>query len=378
MALSLGTLVERLRRRAACSSTLMGSAAVRARRVRRTRPMLALSALALFVVGALYLGALSSFTTIAQLRVAAEIRGRVLAVYTVILGSLYPLGAVVQGKIADHIGLRATTFGAAALMARRAASRPGSCGPASPRAIDDAGRAPVGLASAAWQSSNSNGASTSRSLTLNRPEARNAISPEVSQTMAGLLDEIEADADAARGRADRRAARCSRPAPTSRSSRRAAATTSHAARAASPASSTRDFPKPIIAAVNGPALAGGFEIVLSCDLVVAADTARFGIPEVKRGLMAAAGGLIRLPKRVPLAIALELAMTGDPIDAPRALAARAREPRRARATRCVDEAIALAERIGENSPIAVRHSRQLVREAGRAAPRPRAGSARSS
>src|SRR5690606_18055490 len=82
---------------------------------------------------------------------------------------------------------------------------------------------------------------------------------------------------------------------------------------------TRDFPKPIIAAVNGPALAGGFEIVLACDLVVAADTARFGIPEVKRGLMAAAGGLIRLPKRVPLAIALEMAMTGDPVDAARAL-----------------------------------------------------------
>ena len=90
----------------------------------------------------------------------------------------------------------------------------------------------------------------------------------------------------------------------------------------------RDFPKPIIAAVNGPALAGGFEIVLSCDLVVAADTARFGIPEVQRGLMAAAGGLIRLPKRVPLAIALELAMTGDPIDAPSRACARPREPRR--------------------------------------------------
>ena len=125
---------------------------------------------------------------------------------------------------------------------------------------------------------------------------------------------------------------------------------------------TRDFPKPIIAAVNGPALAGGFEIVLSCDLVVAAESARFGIPEVKRGLMAAAGGLIRLPKRVPLAIALELAMTGDPIDAARALAARAREPGRP-GDQVVDEAIALAERIGENSPIAVRNSRQLVREA---------------
>jgi MFS family permease len=80
-------------------------------------PNLALSALALLVVGALYLGALSTFSTIAQLRAPASIRGRVLAVNTMILGSLYPLGAVIQGKIADGIGLRATTFGAAAVMA---------------------------------------------------------------------------------------------------------------------------------------------------------------------------------------------------------------------------------------------------------------------
>ena len=80
----------------------------------------------------------------------------------------------------------------------------------------------------------------------------------------------------------------------------------------------RDFPKPIIAAVNGSALAGGFEIMLSCDLVVAADHATFGIPEAKRGLIAGAGGLIRMPKRLPMAVALELAMTGDPIDAERA------------------------------------------------------------
>jgi enoyl-CoA hydratase len=125
---------------------------------------------------------------------------------------------------------------------------------------------------------------------------------------------------------------------------------------------TRNFPKPVIAAVNGPALAGGFEIVLSCDLVVAADTAKFGIPEAKRGLMAAAGGLIRLPKRVSLAVALELAMTGDPIDADRALAlglVNRVVPR----DRVIDEACALADTIGENSPIAVRLSRQLVREA---------------
>ncbi len=102
--------------------------------------------------------------------------------------------------------------------------------------------------------------------------------------------------------------------------------------------------------------------MLSCDLVVAADTSRFGIPEVKRGLMAAAGGLIRLPKRVPLAIALELAMTGDPIDAPRALQL-GLVNRVVAGDQVVGEAIALAERIGENSPAAVRASRRLVREA---------------
>jgi MFS family permease len=79
-------------------------------------PVLLVSALTIFFVGALYLGALSTFSTIAQLRAPAAIRGRVLAVNTMILGSLYPLGAVIQGKIADNIGLRETTFGAAALM----------------------------------------------------------------------------------------------------------------------------------------------------------------------------------------------------------------------------------------------------------------------
>jgi MFS family permease len=80
-------------------------------------PGLATSAIALLVVGAFYLGALSTFTTIAQLRAPAALRGRVLAVFMVILGSLYPLGSIVQGTVADHIGLRATTLGAAAIMA---------------------------------------------------------------------------------------------------------------------------------------------------------------------------------------------------------------------------------------------------------------------
>ncbi len=198
-------------------------------------------------------------------------------------------------------------------------------------------------------------------VTLNRPDARNAISPEVSQEMAAVLDEVEGNRDlravvlTGRGEvfsagADLKVVASGRANDIARGKGGFAGIV------------TRDFPKPIIAAVNGPALAGGFEIVLSCDLVVAAETARFGIPEVKRGLMAAAGGLIRLPKRVPLAVALELAMTGDPIDASRALAL-GLVNRVVPADRVVDEAIALADRIGENSPIAVRNSRQLVREA---------------
>jgi len=198
-------------------------------------------------------------------------------------------------------------------------------------------------------------------VTLNRPEARNAVSPEVSQTMAAVLDEVEGDAAlravviTGRGEvfsagADLKVVAQGKANDIARGKGGFAGIV------------TRDFPKPIIAAVNGPALAGGFEIVLSCDLVVAAEGARFGIPEVKRGLMAAAGGLIRLPKRVPLAIALELAMTGAPIDAARALQL-GLVNRVVAADQVVAEAIALAERIGENSPIAVRMSRRLVREA---------------
>ena len=198
-------------------------------------------------------------------------------------------------------------------------------------------------------------------LTLNRPEARNAISPEVSREMVAILDDIESDAairavvltgagDVFSAGADLKVVAQGRAGDIAN------------VKGSFAGIATRDFLKPIIAAVNGPALAGGFEIVLSCDLVVAADTARFGIPEVQRGLMAAAGGLIRLPKRVPLAIALELAMTGDPLDASRALALGLVNRVVARDA-VVDEALALADRIGQNSPIAVRKSRQLVREA---------------
>jgi MFS family permease len=109
MALSLGTLVAKYGPRRVLLA-MMGLLPF-ALAAYAIAPTLAVSAVALLIVGALYLGALSSFTTIAQLRAPAAIRGRVLAVHTVILGSLYPLGAVVQGKIADHVGLRWVTFG---------------------------------------------------------------------------------------------------------------------------------------------------------------------------------------------------------------------------------------------------------------------------
>ena len=121
----------------------------------------------------------------------------------------------------------------------------------------------------------------------------------------------------------------------------------------------RTCAKPLIAAVNGAALAGGFEVMMHCDLVVAAEHARFGLPEVKRGLVAGGGGT-RLPSRIPLAIALEIGLTGDAIDAHRALALgliNAVVP----AADVMPEALALAARIAANGPLAVRVTKQLMR-----------------
>ena len=124
---------------------------------------------------------------------------------------------------------------------------------------------------------------------------------------------------------------------------------------------TRERVKPLIAAVEGPALAGGTEITLSCDLVVASTASRFGIPEVKRSLVAAAGGLFRLPRLLPRNIALELGLTGDPIDARRAyelgLVNRLAEPGNA-----IEEALALAEQVSANAPLAVQKTRKLMLE----------------
>ncbi len=127
----------------------------------------------------------------------------------------------------------------------------------------------------------------------------------------------------------------------------------------------RDFSKPLIAAANGSALAGGFEILISCDMVVAADHAKFGIPEASRGLVAGAGGLIRLPKRIPLAVAYEMALTAEPIDAQRAYEL-GLVNRVVPGEQVLDEAIALAERIAKNAPLAVRVSKDVMKKSLRA------------
>jgi len=198
-------------------------------------------------------------------------------------------------------------------------------------------------------------------LTINRPEARNAINGAVTVGLSSALDEL-ADDDAVRvvvltGAGDKAfSAGMDLKAFMDKDSRIAAGTAGGFA-----GITQRDFAKPIVAAVNGAALAGGLEIMLSCDLAVAADHAVFGIPEVKRGLIAGAGGLIRLPKRLPLAVALELALTGDPIDAGRALGL-GLVNRVVPGTGVLDEAVHLAERIADNAPLAVAHSKQVMTE----------------
>ncbi len=120
-----------------------------------------------------------------------------------------------------------------------------------------------------------------------------------------------------------------------------------------------DYPKPIVAALNGAAVGGGFEIMMACDLVVAAEHVKFGLAEVKRGLMPGGGGTL-LATRIPLTIALEITLTGETFDAARALEL-GLVNRVVPAGREVDEALALAESIAANGPLAVRTVKRLVR-----------------
>ena len=119
--------------------------------------------------------------------------------------------------------------------------------------------------------------------------------------------------------------------------------------------------KPLIAAVEGFALAGGLEVALTCDLLVAAENVKLGIPEANVGLFAAGGALLRLPRRVPYGVAMEMALTADPITAQQGHAY-GLVTRLAEKGRSVDVALELAERIAQNAPLSVAASKQILRE----------------
>jgi enoyl-CoA hydratase len=196
---------------------------------------------------------------------------------------------------------------------------------------------------------------------INRPEARNAVNAAVANGIEDAVDQIEADDSIWVGiLTGEPPVFCAGADLKEINSGNAAGLST--ARGGFAGYVQRERTKPIIAAVDGPALAGGTEIVLASDLVVASTTATFGIPEVKRSLVAGAGGLFRLGRKVPLNIAMELTLTGDPIDATRAhhfgLVNRLVEPGQA-----LEEAISLAEQICANAPVAVRESRKIVIEA---------------
>jgi len=119
--------------------------------------------------------------------------------------------------------------------------------------------------------------------------------------------------------------------------------------------------KPLIAAVEGYCLAGGFEVALSCDLIVASETARFGLPEVKRGLAAAGGGLVRLPRQAPWRVALELVLTGDMVGAQQ-MEKHGVVNRLAPEGKALDAALELAAAIAANGPMAGTASKRVMLE----------------
>jgi enoyl-CoA hydratase len=195
-------------------------------------------------------------------------------------------------------------------------------------------------------------------IRLNRPDARNAVNADVANGMEAAIDRLEDDPDTWVGVLTGEG-----PVFSAGADLKAIAAGQGnelgTARGGFGGITRRARTKPIIAAVDGPALAGGCEIAIACDLIVASTAAVFGLPEVKRSLAAAAGGLFRLPRMLPRKVAMEIVLTGDPITAERAyefgMINQLVEPGQA-----VTAAMALAERICANAPLAVRESRAVV------------------
>ena len=198
-------------------------------------------------------------------------------------------------------------------------------------------------------------------ITINRPEARNAVNGDVASGVENAIDRLEEDDDVWAGVLTGTGTVFSAGADLKAIASGQAGSLA-TAKGGFAGITTRERKKPIIAAVDGPALAGGCEIALSCDLIVASTNAAFGLPEVKRNLVAAGGGLFRLPRSLPTNIAMEVVLTGDPITAERA-AQFGLVNELVDAGKAVEAAIALAERICANAPIAVWESRKIVLDA---------------
>jgi len=195
-------------------------------------------------------------------------------------------------------------------------------------------------------------------VTLNRPEQRNAVNHAVAEGLAAALDRLDAEPELRVGvlTGAGKGFCAGMDLKAFVAGERVAVEGRGFAGIVQRASA-----KPLIAAVEGFAVAGGFEIALACDLIVAARGARLGIPEVKRGLVAAGGALLRLPERIPYHLAMELALTGDFVDASRAyevgLVSRVVEPGTA-----VEAALSLAEAIACNGPLALAASKRILVE----------------
>lgn len=197
-------------------------------------------------------------------------------------------------------------------------------------------------------------------MQLNRPQARNAATLEMAEAMASALDALDSQPELRVGIIT-----------GAGGSFCAGMDLKGFLQGKRPSLPGRGFcgltmrppAKPLIAAVEGYALAGGFEVALACDLIVAARDAKFGLPEVKRGLAASAGGLLRLPKRLPYHVAMECILTGDMFGAERfaelGLVNRLTEPGGA-----LDTALALAQTIAANGPLAVAASKQVASQSG--------------
>lgn len=198
-------------------------------------------------------------------------------------------------------------------------------------------------------------------ITLNRPEARNAVNAAIASGLEKALDDYEADPGlwaailTANGKAF-----CAGADLKEIAAGNAGGLSTEKGGFAGIV--TRDRTKPLIAAITGSALAGGTEIALSCDIIIAAETTVFGLPEVKRSLLAAAGGLFRLPRAIGMAPALECILTGDPLSAERAYQLGMVNQICAEAE-VMDNALKMASRICANAPLAVQASLKVAKRA---------------